>query len=336
MAFLLIKPLGRIILAAVVVVVVAVGWFALQVDPIFAGKGKEVIVTVEPGESLSSIASELHEKGVIASPFAFRLDTLIGAPVVQSGTYELRQGSSFAEVKGILGNQPNVAAVDVSPGLTLKEVATAVDGVKGVTYANAFARDAKADATPSPYGHGSSLEGLIGAKTYIIAPSTTAAQLAREMVDSFNKEAASVGLTPTTTANGLDAYQLVTAASIVQKEAYYTRYMGKVARVIFNRLERGGPLQMDSTVLYYLGQDGGTVTPAMLKINTPYNTYLYSGLTPTPICTVSKAALSGVLHAPQGTWLYFDTVTHQGKTLFATTFAEQLKNEAIAKKNGMS
>jgi UPF0755 protein len=336
MAFLLTKPLGRVILAAAVVVIVAVGWFVLQVDPVFSGKGKEVIVTVNQGDSLSSIAAKLHAKGVIASTFAFRVDTFFGAPVVQPGTYELRQGSTFAQVKSILGNQPNVAAVAVAPGLTVKEVAFLVDGVKGVKYADRFASAAKTDMTPSPYSHGSSLEGLIGAKTYIITPSMTASELARDMVQSFNKEAASVGLTPSTTVDGLDAYQLVTAASIVQKEAYYSRYMGKVARVIYNRLARGGPLQMDSTVLYYLGQDGGTVTPAMLKINTPYNTYLYSGLTPTPICTVSKAALKGVLHAPEGSWLYFDTVNQQGKTLFASTFAQQLKNEALAKKNGMS
>jgi UPF0755 protein len=337
MAFLLTKPLGRVILAAVVLVIVAVGWFLLQVDPVFAGKGKEVIVTVAPGDSLSSIASQLHDEGVIASPFAFRLDTLIfGAPVVQSGTYEMRQGSSFSAVKSILGNQPNVATVDVSPGLTVKEVAFLVDGVKGVTYANSFAHDAQADLTPSPYSQGSSLEGLIGARTYIITTATSPSDLAREMVKSFNKEAASVGLTPTTKVEGLDAYQLITAASIVQKEGYIeTRYMGKIARVIYNRLARGGPLQMDSTVLYYLGQDGGTVTPAMLKIKTPYNTYLNTGLTPTPICTVSKSALKAVLHAPAGTWLYFDTVTHEGKTLFATTFQQQLKNEQIAKKNGM-
>jgi UPF0755 protein len=337
MAFLLTKPLGRVLLALAVVVVVAVGWFLLQVDPVFAGKGKEVIVNVAPGDSLATIASELHDKGVIASPFAFRVDTLIfGAPLVQSGSYEMRQGSSFSEVKSILGNEPNVDVVAVLPGLTIKEVAFLVNGVKGVHYANSFARDVQADMTPSPYSHGSSLEGLIGAKTYLITSMTTARRLAHEMVTGFNKEAKAVGLAPTTTANGLNAYQLITAASIVQKEAYYPRYMGKVARVIFNRLARGGPLQMDSTVLYYLGQDGGTVTPAMLKINTPYNTYLYLGLTPTPICTVSKAALKGVLHAPEGSWLYFDTVTHQGKTLFATTFAQQLKNEAIAKKNGMS
>jgi UPF0755 protein len=336
MAFLLTKPLGRILIAIVVIVVVAVGWFLLQVDPVFAGKGKEVIVTVTQGDSLATIASELHQKGVIASPFAFRIDTLIfGSPLVQTGSYELRQGSSFGAVRSILGNAPNVDVVAVDPGLTIKEVAFLVDGVKGDGYADAFARDVRADMTPSPYSHGSSLEGLIGAKSYLITPKTSARHLAHEMVQDFNKEAAAVGLTPTTSLNGLDAYQLITAASIVQKEAYYPRYMGKVARVIYNRLARGGPLQMDSTVLYYLGQDGGTVTPAMLRINTPYNTYLYTGLTPTPICTVSKAALKGVLHAPQGTWLYFDTVTHQGKTLFATTFAQQLKNEAIAKKNGM-
>ncbi len=336
MAFLPTKRLGRILLAGAAAAVVVVGWFGLQVDPIFAGKGKEVIVTVQPGDSFATIAGELHEKGVIASPFALRLDSLVfGEPQVQSGSYELRQGSSFAAVKAILASAPNVATVAVSPGLTVKEVAFLVDGEKGVRWADRFAHDLTDDVTPSPFAKSRSLEGLIGAKTYLITSSTTPRTLAREMVVDFEKEADSVGLKPTTTVGGLDAYQLITAASIVQKEAYYDRYMGKVARVIFNRLARGGPLQMDSTVLYYVGQDGGTVTPAMLQLNTPYNTYLYTGLTPTPICTVSRAALQGVLHAPPGTWLYFDTVTTQGKTLFASTFAQQLKNEALAKKNGM-
>ncbi|MGA7835574.1 MAG: endolytic transglycosylase MltG [Acidimicrobiales bacterium] len=336
MAFPLTKPLGRVLLAVAVLIVIVVGWFLLQVDPIFAGTGKEVIVTVHPGDSFATIAGELHQKGVIASPFALRLDSLVfGEPTVRVGSYELRQGSSFAHVKAILGNTPNVETVDVAPGLTIKEVAFLVNGAKGVRYADRFAHDVADDVTPSPFAKGHSLEGLIGAKTYLITSSTTPEVLAREMVENFDKEASSVGLSTTTSVNGLDAYQLITAASIVQKEAYYQRYMGKVARVIFNRLARGGPLQMDSTVLYYVGQDGGTVTPAMLQINTPYNTYLYPGLTPTPICTVSKAALEGVLHAPLGPWLYFDTVTPQGKTLFASTFAQQLKNEKIAKKNGM-
>ena len=111
--------------------------------------------------------------------------------------------------------------------------------------------------------------------------------------------------------------------------------MPKVARVIFNRLKRGGSLQMDSTVLYYLGQDGGKVTPAMLKTKTSYNTYLNSGLTPTPICVVSSSALNAVMHAPAGDWLYFTLVSKDGTEAFASTFAEQLANEYIAYSRGI-
>ena len=81
---------------------------------------------------------------------------------------------------------------------------------------------------------------------------------------------------------------MITAASIVEKEGYIPVNMPDVARVIYNRLAQGMPLQMDSTVLYALGQDGGPVTPQDLKIQSPYNTYLNTGLTPTPICMPSR------------------------------------------------
>jgi UPF0755 protein len=73
----------------------------------------------------------------------------------------------------------------------------------------------------------------------------------------------------------------------------------------------------------------------MLATVTPYNTYLNTGLTPTPICTVSTFALNAVLHAPVGTWLYFTLIDKSGKEAFATTFAQQLKNEQLAHKNGL-
>ena len=81
---------------------------------------------------------------------------------------------------------------------------------------------------------------------------------------------------------GLTPYQVITAASIVEKEGYIPVNMPDVARVIYNRLAAGMPLQMDSTVLYSLGQDGGPVTRKDLQLQTPYNTYLNTGLTPTP------------------------------------------------------
>jgi UPF0755 protein len=320
----------------VVVLVVVVGWFALQIDPIFAGKGREVIVTVHTGDSFSTIAGELHAKGVIASTFAFRLESLVlGTPQVQAGSYELRQGSSFAKVRSVLNSAPNVVVVVASPGLTLHEIALSVASDMGPTYATRFVAAATAAATPSTFATSGSLEGLIGAGTYVISPTTTPKQLADKMVRGFEREASSVGLTPTTTISGLNAYQLITAASIVEKEGYYPSNMPKVARVIFNRLARGGPLQMDSTVLYYFKQDGGTVTSAMLATATPYNTYLNAGLTPTPICTVSTFALNAVLHAPAGTWLYFTLINKNGDEAFSTTFAQQLANEKIAHKRGL-
>ena len=122
---------------------------------------------------------------------------------------------------------------------------------------------------------------------------------------------------------------------IVEKEGVLEKNMGPVARVVYNRLEKGTPLQMDSTVLYALGLDGGTVTPAMLRTPSPYNSYLNLGLTPTPICVVSATALSSMLHPPAGSWLYFVLIDKSGDMAFADTYAQQLANEARAAKAGV-
>jgi UPF0755 protein len=156
------------------------------------------------------------------------------------------------------------------------------------------------------------------------------------MVHRFEALMQSVGMTPSTHIAGLSLYEEVTAASIVEKEGYYPSNMPQVARVILNRLARHGSLQMDSTVLYYLGQDGGTVTPSMLRLRTPYNTYLHPGLTPTPICVVSADALRALLHAPAGSWYYFVVVDKAGDEAFSTTFAQQLANEELARKRGVA
>jgi UPF0755 protein len=335
MAFMLTRPLGRLIAGLVAVVVVGLGWFVLQVYPI-GGSGREVIITVHSGDSIASIASELHTKGVISSAFAFRLDSLIfGAPIVVPGSYELRQGSSFAQVRSILGALPNVHVVVVNPGLTLHEVALNVAQDTNNAFGVEFLADAKAAAATNAYHPNGSLEGLIGPGQYLISPKESPAQLLEAMQRSFEREASRAGFSSTTTLNGLNAYQLLTAASIVEKEGYYAFNMPKVARVIFNRLSHGSALQMDATVLYYFQQDGGTVTHAMLQTPTPYNTYLNPGLTPTPICTVSLTALNAVLHAPEGPWLYFTVVDKKGTEAFSTTFAQQLANERLAASRGV-
>jgi len=319
---------------AVLVVLVVVGWFLLQAYPL-GGSGREAYVTVHYGDSLGMIASEMQREGVISSTFAFRVDlTHFGSPTVIPGTYAMPQGASFSDLKSILSNPPNVVAVP--SGYTLHEIAQEVAAHTSNSFGDQFVADESVLAKENSFGSSGSLEGLVGPGDYVLSPGETPMELLDQMTASFDQLAASVGLTPTTTVDGLDAYQLVTAASIVEKEGYYPENMPKVARVILNRLARGGPLQMDSTVEYYFNQDGGTVTPAMLATVTPYNTYLNVGLTPTPICTVSKYSLSAILHAPAGSWLYFELVNKNGRMQFSTTFAQQLAAEALAAKNGIS
>jgi len=331
------KPLGRIVAGLVIVIVIMVTWFALQVDSIFHGKGKNVIVTVSAGESLSTVANALHAKGVIASTLAFSIDTaLFGSYQVAQGSYEIAQGSSFSHVRSIFNAPPNVIAVDVLAGQTLHEVAVnLIANGESNSFGDKFVAVATASVTPSPFHSSGLLEGLIGTGLYIIKPGESPAQLAATMAKRFVEQAASVGLTPSTTMQGLNAYQLVIAASIVEKEGYYPVNMPKVARVIYNRLARGGPLQMDATVLYYLGMDGGTVTPTMLQTQEPYNTYLNTGLTPTPICAVSTIAMRATLHPPVGTCLYFTLINEDGQMAFSTTFAQQLKEEKLAESRGI-
>ena len=319
-----------------VVVLLPVGWFLLQAYPL-GGPGRAVIVVVQPGDSLRTIAGRLQSAGVISSAFAFDLDTLVqGSPLVLPGGYSLRQGSTFTSIRGQLSAGPNVATLDVVPGLTLPEMRQDLVRQLGATYAAQFSSALAAAAAVSPYHPANdSLEGLVGPGEYVIPPGESASELVAQMRTSFIAEARAAGLTPTTRRFGLSAYQLLTGASIVVKEGYYPSNMPKVARVILNRLARHDALQMDSTVLYALGRDGGTVTPAMLQTNSPYNTYLYAGLTPTPICVVSPAALAAMLNPPPGPWQYFVVVDKQGTMAFSTTYAEQLANEARAKANGV-
>ena len=329
----LIAGVIAVVIAAVIILVVA--WFFLQTYPI-SSHGRETIISVQSGDTLSTLGGELAKDHVIASSLAFHLDTIVlGSFKLTPGAYEVRDGSSYSHLRSVFTG-PRIPEVTASPGLTLHEVAILVEQQKGVRFANAFAKAATAAVTPSPYDHGATLEGLIGDTTYLIPTTTTPKALAREMVESFDHEAASAGLTPSTTIQGLDPYQLITAASIDVKEGYYAINMPKVARVIFNRLASGTPLQMDSTVLYSLGQDGGSVTPAMEEVHSPYNTYLNTGLTPTPICTVSKVAIRAVLHAPKGTWVYFELTNKDGQETFSTTFPEQLTAERLAKTRGLA
>jgi len=312
-------------------------WYELESHAL-GPEGPQVVITVNQGESFDSVLSSLSQQRVVSSTLAFRLSSLVhGTPTVQAGSYALHENMSFSDVRTALGAGPNVFPIDVRPGNTLREVADKVDSLPNHAPGGfqAVASSGAVRSTFSPAGS-NDLEGMLGTGTYLVFPGESDLTVLRQMVQRFDQNAAEAGLsTASAAAQGMSPYEIIIAASVVEKEGYYPKNMPNVARVIYNRLARGMALQMDSTVLYALGQDGGTVTPRDLQIQSPYNTYLNKGLPPTPICSPSNDALSAAVHPPPGAWLYFVLVSKDGTLAFADTLAEQQANERLAKSRGV-
>jgi UPF0755 protein len=326
------------VVGLVVLFVLACGaWYEFQAHP-GGPPGRQVVLTVKSGEASDSVVTQLSNTGVVTSDLAYRVYLFFhGTPTVRPGGYLLRQDMSFASVSQKLAAGPDVFPVTMPAGFTVKEAAARIGDLPDRD-AQAVLQAADSGAVKSPWEAPGShnLEGLLAPGTYVVRPDESDTALLQQMVDRFDQEAAKLDVTPATaTALGVTPNQLVTVASIVEKEGYLPRNMPKVSRVIYNRLAAGMPLQMDSTVLYSLGQDGGTVTPADERIPSPYNTYLNVGLPPTPIAIPSPAALRAAGHPPPGPWLYFVVVNKSGTEAFSTTYAQQLKNEALAQKRGV-
>jgi UPF0755 protein len=331
-------------LAGAAVVIGGVVWYEGQVDE--GPAGGTVIVDVPDGSSVSAVTAALVHQHVVGSSLAFRLYlTLHGSPTLEAGRYQLRRHQDFAAVRQVLTGGPDVFAVTVTPGTTVSEVAGDIGDTVPRFSAPKFLALATSAAHRSPWQPPGStnLDGLLGTGTYIVVPGETAPELLGQMIDRFDAEAATMGLTTAAAADGVTPYQAITVASIVQKEAISPGdsttatdgNVGKVARVIYNRLGRGMPLQMDSTVLYAEGRDGGPVTPADEATVTPYNTYLNSGLTPTPICFPSALALQAALHPATGDWLYFELTARDGTETFSDTLAGQDAAEQLARSRGL-
>ncbi len=330
------RRVALVLLVVVVLLAGLVGWYEFQAHPL-GGTGRPVVVIVKQSESASGVIDSLASDGVISSSFAFRLSDIVqGTPTVEPGGYLFHKNQSFSAVRSILHGGPDVYPLDVDPGFTLAEVTERVDDlpipVKG-SFLDALDGGTVTSAF-SPAGT-TTLEGAIGAGQYLVLPGEHATTLLDQMVRRFDTSADSLDLVSAASALGVTPAQLVIVASIVQKEGEYEQNMGKVARVIYNRLKDGSPLQMDSTILYPLHQDGGPVTPADLKLDSPYNTYLHTGLPPTAICTPSLAALKAAAHPTPGAWLYFELVSKDGTEQFSDTYAEQLAAEQLAASRGI-
>ncbi|MFF1265882.1 endolytic transglycosylase MltG [Streptomyces anulatus] len=196
-------------------------------------------------------------------------------------------------------------ALDLKPGSTHK-AATTVD----------LALPAQAEGNP---------EGYLFPATYPIDAATEPAGLLRYMADTARKHFGADHVTAGAQRNNVSVYDTITIASIVQAEADTASDMGKVARVVYNRLLKDMPLQMDSTINYALKRSTLDTTTAETQLDSPYNSYRIKGLPPTPIGNPGEEALRAAVSPTPGPWLYFVTVG-PGDTRFTDSYDKQQRN----------
>lgn len=300
------------------------------------GSGR-VVVEVVAGQSQAAIGRTLATSGVVKTSSAF-VEAATANPEstsIQPGTYALLSHMKASDaLTRLLDPSARIAVkVVVREGLRLKQTFAALASPKlpASSYA-AAAKNRTALKLPA-YAKGNP-EGLLFPATYDFPPAATAAQRLAAMVARYGQSARSTGLAKGATIDGrtYTPYQLLVLASILEKEARPAD-MPKVARVLYNRLAKGTPLELDSTVSYVTGKPGVDTTPQDRASRSPYNTYRRTGLPPAPIDSPGDAAMKAAVSPVKGPWTYFVVVNlDTGETRFATSFSEHLRNVRLYQK----
>ncbi|MGW6689118.1 endolytic transglycosylase MltG [Streptomyces sp. NPDC054961] len=182
-------------------------------------------------------------------------------------------------------------------------------------------------ALPLPAEAKGNPEGYLFPATYPVTSQSTPATLLTYMVETANAKLTTKAVTAGRKAHGMTPYQTATLASIIEAEADTRTDMGKVARVVHNRLAKSMPLQMDSTINYALNRSTVDTKLSETKIDSPFNTYERQGLPPTPIDSPGLEAMAAAVAPTPGDWLYFVTVK-AGDTRFSATYEEHKRHVA--------
>lgn len=330
----------------------ALVWFLLSLFQPFAGPGSgSVIVDIPKGASSSQIGSILAREGVVPSGFFFEVRAFLDGKRgdLHSGRYQLRRNMSYAAAIAALSAPPPalIAVKLVIPeGFTRLQIARLAqqDTLSG-SYLAASSGSPLLD--PASYGAPravGSLEGFLFPATYELSAGDLAQRLVEEQLSAFRlrfgpaekRRARALGVTP---------YQLLTVASMIEREAQVPRDRPLIAAVIFNRLRRGMALGIDATIYYALALREGTraygreLTASDLRLDSPYNTRLHAGFPPTPIANPGWASIEAAARPAHVSYLYYVAApdgcgAHVFSSSYARFQADAAAYEAALRRNG--
>jgi UPF0755 protein len=333
---------GCLPVLVVLVVLGSLAWFGgkyaydelsarLAPAPDYSGPGNgAVLYEVKDGATSADIGRDLKAQGVVKSVDAFneaaREDDR--SRNIQVGYYRLKKQMSAKNALAVLVNPKNLVqdAVVVPEGARVRQIVQSIVDHTDISKKAVTAALADPEAIGLPPEAGGNPEGYLFPATYTVPPNQDAVGLIRQMVQKSTEVDRSLDLTTKARSVGLTPEQVVTVASILEYEANHSEDYPKVARVLYNRLAKKMPLQLDSTVAYVSQRSGDVWTTAEERANTSaYNTYVHPGLPPGPIGSPGEETIKAALAPAQGSWLYFVPDYEHHTTHFSTTLKEHEK-----------
>ncbi len=329
-------------------------WYLRQVNP-SGDPGAVEVFKVLPTDTVDSISQRLQGRGLITNARVFRYYVdHNGGLVLTPGDYELRPRDHIGNVMRVLRTPPSLTYTNVTfpEGFTLEKMSQRLSQKLPRTDSTAFmtaVTDGSIRSPLQPEG-ATSLEGLLFPDTYRISADETPSHIAQRMIDNMNLVVRQEGVEVKAYQLGFSSYQAITIASMIEREAKVDEDRPKIARVIINRLKLGMPLQIDATLLY--GQPQGTSVSDVINLDTPYNTYLHTGLPLTPIANPGRASIQAAVNpAPdpsQGDpicvaladptdchYLYYVVGDEEGRHVFAATLEQHNINVQHARDLGL-
>ena len=294
-----------------------------------AGEGKTVrILEFEKGYSPRRIADELERSGIVSSARLFVLYARLKGDTgrLQAGEYQFSDGMKPAEIlRKLVAGEVYARKFTVPEGYSLYQIAELLES-QNIFPREHFLKRATDRQLLAEYGiEGASVEGYLYPSTYLISRKMDETALIKAMVSQFDKVYGEK-FAEATRQSGLSKQQVITLASMVEKEAVSPAERPLIAAVFLNRLKKGMRLQSDPTAVYGIRAFGGTVSKRDIERHTPYNTYLIDALPPGPIGNPSEGAIAAVLTPARTTYLYF-VAKKDGTHHFSTTLDEH--NRAV-------
>ncbi len=330
------KGKGALFLWALAILVLAAWWIVrITMSPL--GGTSTVYVMIPRGSSAGRVSHLLEEHKVIRSSFGFRLLVRVTGKTSQlkPGAYKFSPSMAPMQVLDRIANGEVTARwVTIPEGFTVYQIADRLASAGLADKARFMDLALHQGSTfQAGFDHpGESLEGYLFPDTYLIPSGATEDMIIRQMLKCFEEKVA-IPYSSDITKSGWSLYDIVTLASLIEREARVSKDRPLISSVLRNRLEKGMRLECDATVLYALGEHKDRVLYRDLEVDSPYNTYRNAGLPPGPIANPGLDCIKAALYPQQSDYLYY-VARPDGSHVFTSTLEEHNRAKQAIRGNG--